>query len=239
MWWDGIKTVQVYLSPRLSMAKMPNGALLQHKRPATLPLQAALSQLDAHVQSQGFSLSGANLHVVLQSSLCCGVTVSAAAESEKSIEDSRAKAADLLHQPVEQVLLAQVNPSWISAAMNIGMFNVISNWATQLTATLIHTQPLWAVATHAKALQNDGIKAVAVIDSHHISLTIEPNTKNPEGVWLVQGHSGLPSAQDLIHNWLRLYRLDQQELQALVFDENGGAPVLDGIAAWQNHWRLL
>ncbi len=222
MWSGWPERVDVYIGTGTVLVKRRAHALVSLHPPATLPLGDVLAKVDDACERD--RCRPWRLHVTLSASLCPPV-VFAVPEGLKRWSEAmalaQAAAADAWGLPMDQahelVCALDTGRHGLAAALMKGTQDRIQAWAGRHRGHLVSLEPLWAVATRARACRSSQVRRVTLHEPGALSIvpdaggTGTADAESEGGIRVRFSPEVLPHRQQWPH----------------------------GPAAWDGHWERL
>ncbi len=244
MWSVWSEPVQVYLGTGLVLVKRQGAPLWCLEPPTTLPLADALWQVD-HELARGTRRPW-RLHVHLSSALCRPVAfmVPPSVRRQEELAMAQAHAVHAWEMPsdfaTEIVCSLDAKNRGLAATMLMGTHQVIERWAMGHEGRLASLQPLWALATSAKACRGHHINSVAVLEPDGLTVL---NLKQQRAV-RAQSWQGTHAPAEASAHLTAMTSPKQEPARSkgvlLAFSREPGQASWPGApSTWAPHWSLL
>lgn len=255
MWSVWSERVAVYLGTGLVLVQRAGMPLWAFEPPATLPLGDVLRQVDQALDRT--NTKPWRLHVHLSAALCPPVAFTVPAGLKhwnETLAIAQATAAttwELLPEQASEVVCAlDTQHAGLAAALLLGTQQQIQAWAGSHGGQLEVMQPLWAVATSAKACRTIHVQSLTLHEPD--ALTVLDTSGLAPRVISWAGQYTSEQAHALAEEWTRAqsdtgaFGTSRQSMpiNGLTVKFSGKPLTLpsqwrDGPIAWATHWGVV
>lgn len=257
MWSVWSKRVDVYLGSALVLVQRPNQPLWSYAPPATLPLGDVLAAVDeACLRRQTRPW---RMRVYLSAALCPPVTFQLPAgvkrweEVAAIAQAGAARVWGLQADPIAEIVCAMdTRQVGVAATLMAGPAQQIRNWAALHGGRLKDMQPLWALATQAKACRGRAVQALTVLEPDALTVIDTSSPVLRAASWV--GQYTPSEARSLAGEWIAVQleadaaALPRQRPAELVQStlgvkfcasaQTGSRRWTDGPVSWADHWEI-
>lgn len=232
MWSVWSERVSVYLGTTVALVQRPGAPLVRLSHSPTQPLADVLAQLD-EANRRSSTDKPWRLHVALSAALCPPVAYAVPPGVKRWDELQALALASATHQlglPTGDAaqLVCTLDPSHpgLAAALHSGTHQQLLTWAQRFGGQLASLQPLWAIATQAKACRAAQVQGLSLQEPDGLTVLRLVPGATPQGDTAF-GELNANTAEDLT---LAHWRFSAKPLKA-------AQAVPEGPSAWAAHWE--